>query len=216
MKLLSASVKTSHPLLSKGYSVEFTAAVSHTRPEFSAFVHGLQNLINAMAPSETTVENIKGKNDELFMFAGEIPLDEEDMHAQEGVHFEYSITTEFKQLKDPKTFLHSVHENLIGDLPEDISPKDLSWLAPVFPREARMGIELFAPHFFSSSLGLAPVIRQSIAVEAQEETSSITIISEKLKTADAPLSNELAWEGLCGVYARAYQLSLKEVYDSKR
>lgn len=213
MEILSSKASNSRALFSGRRKISFRIEAKNSLSELSRIAFELQKLLSTVAPDESLVTNLKGINDELFRFTGRIPLDEDDIQKRDGMHFEFSINSHFEKLKDPGTLIHSINHNLIGDLPEVVSPKDLTWLAPVFPQELHFGIELYAPHYFSNSLGFGPVIREWIKLGITSEKTSLETYAEvESASTTQPIGHTALWEGLCNAFLNTKGISLREIY----
>lgn len=213
---INFSVEHSRPLLSLAKTLSLTFSASFSIPELSRFGFELQKLINSVTQASPLLDNCKGKNDELFFFSGAIPLDESDLRSKDGISFEYSILTVFEKISSPGKLQEKVSESLIGDLPEGIEAKNLTWLAPVFPKELRVGMEFYTPHFFSSSLGLAPVLREYFEIKASPSSVSMSMSNQKFTDQEkSPISNVRIWEGICEAFQKSTNISLHDLYLSK-
>jgi hypothetical protein len=160
-------------------------------------------LINEELPS-----SLRPSGEELAFIAGEIPND--------SGNFQIRLQSSFKQFAGAHHILHDTKLVYRGDLPAAFRPSIIARVFPLRITHFRLGFEFFKSSFMSLLFGFAPIVNETLLLEADTKTLNILILAEGAKKRDIlPLSRNDLFNKLGQVLAQSLKLDICQDYRSK-
>lgn len=239
--MLKTELTVAKRFLSARYSGEYVGELLvDGAPQLSQLIDACVRFALPFAERDTVIKNIKGRDpgnnliagtmhqastaEELFFVSGILTssrykdqasaFDIGRPHRDDS--YAVHVQSAFLDFPTSGSIRHRVSTARTGSLPSCIPVSLLGRIIPVQPNFIRLGIEIFEPRFLTFSLGNAPIVTQTLWLDADATHCRFKLSDENMPDRTTPPGSRSAlFDRLAHVVREVWQQDLGQDYLSK-